>query len=524
MKKIIQLLFLCVASVSFSQSGTLDQSFNPQTGTGNANANVVKFQIDGKAVIGGDFSQLNNIASARLGRLNADGTTDTSFNIGTGFNNMVRAILILPDGKILVGGDFTSFNGSTQNRIVRLNSDGTLDPTFAIGTGANNDVYTIVAQADGKIILGGSFTLFNSTSKSKFLRLNADGSIDPTFNLTATANNTVFSSAVQPDGKILLAGSFTSCNGSARGRIARLNADGTLDTGFDSSVAANNSIRALSLQSDGKIVIGGSFTSFNGTAGNYIARLNSNSTIDAGFTVGSGFDYPVYSIVSQQDDKLVIGGMFFSYNTVSCAGIARLNPNGLMDAAFSSHTNAGTNAAVNSVAVRENGKILAVGNFINCNGYLRNHIASLNSDGSIDVAFYPFYQNGSTADGDIRAIAVQPDGKVLIGGYFNNYHGIPSQNIARLNADGSLDLSFNVGAGADGMVKKIAVTSTNKIILVGDFVTYNGVARNRIAQLNSDGSLDTSFTTSANFYVNTVLIQPDGKILIGEQLVMAAVI
>jgi uncharacterized delta-60 repeat protein len=515
MKRLLQFLILCLTSISFAQDGTLDMTFNPLTGAENGNVNSVGLQSDGKAIVGGDFLRLNHIPCVRLGRLNPDGTTDTTFNLGLGFNNTVSAINIQTDGKILVGGDFTSFNGLVRNRILRLNPDGTIDPTFNIGTGANNNIYSITMQPDGKIIVTGSFTSFNNNAKSRICRLNPDGSVDTTFNSAAAANNSVYTSVVQPDGKILLGGNFTTCNGVVRNRIARINADGSLDTAFDTTVGANNSIKSIGLQSDGKIVIGGSFTSYNGTTSNRIARINSDSTVDATFNVGSGFDFGVNFIISQPDGRLIVGGNFFSYNDTNCVGIARIDSNGTIDAPFSSNPNSGTDAAVNSIAIRPNGKILAVGSFSNCNGYLRSRIANMNANGSIDTGFYPYLRNGNSTDGDIRTMAVQSDGKIVIGGFFNSYHGMPRNNIARLNADGSLDLSFNVGTGTDVIIHKLAITSDNKIIIIGEFVTYNGVTRNRIARLNADGTLDTSFTTSANFIINALLIQPDGKIIIG---------
>lgn len=518
MKKLLQILIFCVTTISFAQDGTLDSTFNPLTGAENGNVNTVSLQSDGKAIVGGDFSRLNDIPCVRLGRLNANGTTDTTFNLGLGFNNIVSSVQVQADGKILVGGDFTSFNGLARNRILRLNADGTIDPTFNIGTGANNNIYSITAQPDGKIIVTGTFSSFNGNAKSRICRLNADGSIDATFN--ASANNSVYSAIVQPDGKILLGGNFTTCNGVTRNRVARVSADGSLDTAFDAAIGANNSVRSICLQSDGKVVIGGSFTAYNGTTSNRIARINTDGTIDATFNIGTGFDYAVSLMVSQPDGKLLVAGSFFSYNGTDCWGIARLDLNGSIDAPFSAHPNSGTNAGVNSLAIRPNGKILAVGSFSNCNGFLRSRIANLNANGSIDTGFYPYQRNGNSTDGDIRDIAVQSDGKIVIGGYFNNYHGIPNKNIARLNADGSLDLSFNVGTGTDGLIRNLAVTADNKIIIVGDFVTCNGVTRNRIARLNTDGTLDTSFTASANWDIYALLIQPDGKIVIAGVFTM----
>lgn len=518
MRKFLQLLILSLTISGFAQDGSLDSSFNHPTGVSNGDVNATSIQSDGKIIVGGDFTLLNNVLSNKLARLNIDGTIDTTFNLGSGFNNTVNGINIQSNGKILVVGDFTTYNGISKNRIVRLNIDGTIDSTFDIGTGANDIVYAVTVQADGKILVVGRFTSFNGASKNKVVRLNVDGTIDSTFNVTSGANYTINSCVIQSDGKILIAGYFTLFNGVARNRIARLNVDGSLDTTFTSSIASNSYIKTVCLQSDGKIIIGGSFTNYNGISVNSIARLNSDSTLDTTFNVGTGFDSSVNSIVIQADGKLLIGGSFFRYNSTSCQRIARLNSDGAIDSSFSSSSNSGTNEAVNTIAIQSNGKILLGGSFIGFDGFSRNKIASLNTNGSIDTGFYPFLENGISTDGEIRTIALQPDGKIIIGGIFTSYRGIPSKNIARLNSDGTLDATFNVGTGANGIVKKAAITSNNKIIIVGDFTVYNGVISNRIAQLNADGTLDATFNSGgsgANTYVNTLSIQTDGKIIIG---------
>jgi uncharacterized delta-60 repeat protein len=521
MRRFLQLLILSSTISSFAQDGSIDFSFNHPTGVTDGVVSSTVIQSDGKIIVGGDFTLLNNRVSNKLARLNIDGTIDESFNLGLGFNNTVNGINIQFDGKILVVGDFTTYNGISKNRIVRLNIDGSIDTTFNIGTGANDILYAVKIQADGKILVLGRFTSFNGNSKNNIVRLNVDGTIDSTFNLTTGTNYTINSCVIQSDGKILIAGYFTLVNGVARNRIARLNIDGTLDTTFTSNIAVNSYIKTVCLQSDGKIIIGGNFTSYNGTSVNYIARLNPDSTLDTTFNVGTGFDSYVNSIIIQADGKLVIGGNFYSYNSTDCKRIARLNIDGSIDSAFS--LNAGTDTAVNSIAIQSNGKILLGGTFSYCNTFTRNRIASINANGSIDTGFYPFLEDGISTDGQIRTIFLQPNGKIIIGGLFTTYNGLSSKNIARLNSDGTVDATFNVGTGANGMVKKVAVTSNNKIIIAGDFTAYNGVTSNRIAQLNADGTLDTTFNSGgsgANNPVNTFSIQTDGKIVIGGQFTL----
>ncbi|WP_176756873.1 T9SS type A sorting domain-containing protein, partial [Flavobacterium saliperosum] len=141
-------------------------------------------QADGKILVGGHFTNYNGVAENDIIRLNADGTNDTTFNIGTGFNDSVHTIAPQADGKILVGGSFTTYKGVAENRIIRLNTDGTNDTTFNIGTGFNNGVGIIAPQVDGKILVGGYFTTYKDNNSSAFLiGLHSETSLaTPSFN------------------------------------------------------------------------------------------------------------------------------------------------------------------------------------------------------------------------------------------------------------------------------------------------------------------------------------------------------
>jgi len=229
------------------------------------------------------------------------GDIDLSFNPGTGANSNIFTTVIQSDGKIIIGGDFTTYNGTTINRIARLNTDGTLDNTFTVGIGTNRSVYTSAIQSDGRIIIGGSFDTINGTAKNHIARLNADGTLDGTFTVGTGANGSIQATTIQSDGRIIIGGSFDTINGTAKNHIARLNADGTLDGTFTVGTGANSDIQATAIQSDGRIIIGGDFTSYNGTAINRIARLNINGTLDSTFTVGTGANYIVMANAIQSD-------------------------------------------------------------------------------------------------------------------------------------------------------------------------------------------------------------------------------
>ncbi|PTT16166.1 hypothetical protein DBR12_21035, partial [Acidovorax sp. HMWF029] len=180
----------------------------------------------------------------------------------------VYSLALQPDGKVLVGGLFTTLGGQARSNIARFNADGTLDAGF--NPNANNTVYSVTVQPDGKVLMGGAFTTVGGQARNRIARLNADGTLDTGVN--PDVNNFVYSLAAQPDAKVLMGGTFTTVGGQARNRIARLNADGTLDAAFNPD--ANNFVLSVAAQPDGKVLVGGSFTSVGGQTRNRIARLS----------------------------------------------------------------------------------------------------------------------------------------------------------------------------------------------------------------------------------------------------------
>ncbi|MEP6917202.1 MAG: FG-GAP-like repeat-containing protein, partial [Acidobacteriota bacterium] len=246
--------------------------------------NDIAVQPDGKIIIGGSFTTLGGggtgvNARSYLGRVNPDGSLDASFNPGA--NNSVLSVCVQTDGKILVGGNFTTLGGggtgtTTRNYIGRLNADGSLDTSF--NPGANARVHVIATQRDGRILVGGDFTMLGvsgTTIRNYLGRLNADGSVDGGF--LSGANQGVYSLAVQTDGKIVVGGAFTALSDAATGtttrnRLGRFSADGALDASFDPG--ANSDVFAVAVQGDGKILAGGSFTTLGGGGTGLASRSN----------------------------------------------------------------------------------------------------------------------------------------------------------------------------------------------------------------------------------------------------------
>lgn len=219
----------------------------------------------------------------------AGAVLDPWFDAGSGANEDIFTLGLPVDGRILVGGQFTSFNGvAGLNYLAVLQPDGAVDPGFAFSNNLiNGPVYAAVARADGRILIGGDFNSVGGQTRTFLAQLKSGGGLDTNF-ASVTINDSLRALLIQPDGRVVIAGRFTTVNGQPRNRLARLNADGSLDATFAPVSGANNSIRSLALQPDGRVIIGGQFTSYDGVVRGRIARLMTNGTLDTGFALGVG--------------------------------------------------------------------------------------------------------------------------------------------------------------------------------------------------------------------------------------------
>jgi uncharacterized delta-60 repeat protein len=340
-------------------------------------------------------------------------------SFGQNANDYVFALTPQPDGKILVAGVFSSFGGKPASAIARMNADGSLDTNF-VG-GADNYVFSVALQEDGKILVGGWFTYLNGQLKPMLGRLKPDGSLDTNFLVSITGAGSlagVYSIGVQDDGKILVAGGFAFPGGSCT-NIGRLNPDGTVDTTF--SASANDIIYPIAIQPDGKIVVAGEFTTLCGQPRSHIGRLNSNGTLDTSFD--PGMDSTPVALRVQNNGQIVVGGGYDTLAGTSRKRIGRINADGTIDASF----NPGANGVVRSVLLQTDGKLLVAGEFTVLGGLSRSRIARLNPDGSVDMKFAP------DADSLVYGITLQPDGKILVGGGFSMLGGQSRARFGRLN-------------------------------------------------------------------------------------------
>lgn len=531
-------LFSTTAIAQFSQPGQLDTAFNfgkahaffsdpsnPMPGqgatshAGSAAVNAIAQLPDGKLVVGGTFTQFNGINRRYLARLDTNGRVDGPFNTSNGANNSVTDLAVQTDGRLVIVGFFTSYAGITRNSVARIDTNGSLDPTFNPGSGANGPANKVLIQPDGRVIIAGTFTQYNGVAVARVIRLNPNGSRDTTFNVGAGPNSSVSSMVLQADGKILVGGSFTTFNGFTRSGLVRLNANGSLDTTYlQNGPGTVGDVSGIVLQPDGKAMICGGFTFFNGISRRRMARINENGTLDMSFNPGTGADQPVVALTRLTNGKYLFAGLFSSVNGIGRNKLVVLNNDGSVDASFILPDVSDFSFSI--FCVQTNGRIVKGGNFTTINGLVKGGICRFMTDGSDDSSF-----NAPTGvENDLQTIELQPDGKVLIGGYFRNTNGIRTPYLDRLNPDGTTDSTFNTGLGPNDWVLDIKMQPDGRILIAGRFNEYNGEPRNGLARLLPNGSLDMTFVPANMFgpVIYSVALQADGKILIGGMFTSVA--
>ncbi len=433
--------------------------------------------VGGSGPVGTAVLGSNVVATVKIVDNETPGSLDYEFNPGAGANDAVLGLAQQPDAKLLLAGRFTEVDQVALNRLARLHSDGYLDSFLNPGEGFDNDTYAVAVQSDGRVLVGGAFTHFNGQSVNRIARLSADGLRDPEFNVPGGANAAVRALAVAADGSILMGGDFTSVGGTSRQRLARLQADGSVDMAF--SPQLDGAVHAIALQADGAILVGGKFTSVGGGSRAYIARLNADGTRDTLFNPGVGPDKDVYAITLQRDGRIVIAGAFEAVSGQPRAGIARLNLDGSLDTTF--ETGTGLNGVGYALGSSPDGKILLGGEFTSYNGADRNRIMRLNPNGSLDVGF----DVGSGANGTVHTLLVQPDTAVVIGGEFTEVKGLPRNRIARIHGDEKFTVNMVEFAAAIHRVREnagpVVVTVTRSGDLASsvslNYFTEDGTAR-----------------------------------------------
>lgn len=552
MKRFLPFVFLVFSVPVLAQR--LNTSFNPLITSDGATIKAGAIYSDGRVIVAGDLAVSDGKRVSRFARLLANGKLDESFSTETGFDNEVDDIEIQADGKIVVTGEFENYNGVAASKVIRLNSDGTVDNSFAIARGTIGYVNDMAIQPDGKIIVAGSIKRYNDAVVKYIVRLNPDGALDNTFKSTLSFSyGAIFAIAIQLDGKIVITGSFVNSGGQQG--VMRLNADGTIDTSFNKGGTGTDwYVSDVDLQEIGEkqyTVICGVFDTYNGVKVGRTVRLKEDGSIDTSFNTA----------VSLQGSTVVRVFSYFDYiYTYSGRGVIRHKPDGSVDTSFGSKSfsrdiswidrtiegdifcsgvinfvgvtkkdfvkttvngsiidtfdaDLRTGGLVTTVVSGENDFIVG-GVFDKVNNIASGGIVKLKSDGTIDNSF----QTGTGFKGDVATVARQADGKLIVGGNFTTYNGTASAPLIRLNSNGSKDTGFSVSPfSSSASIRKILVQNDGKIIVLGNFTKYGSTTISNFIRLNSNGSLDASFNSDnllLGQYIRDCLLQPDGGVLV----------
>jgi len=445
--------------------------------------NAIGIQNNGKILLGGSFTSYNWVTANHIICLNADWSRDSSFNIWDWFNNSVSSLIIKNDGKILVGGWFSTYKWLGTNAIARLNGNWSRDSSFDIWNWLNSFVQSIGIQNDGKILIGGGFSSYNWILTNRLIRLNANWVTDSSFIIWSWFNESISDIGIQSNGKILIGGGFSSYNWIPTSYIVRLNSDWSRDSSFNIWSWFDNSVESIGIQSDGKIIVGGTFYSYNWVQANYIIRLNTDWSRDSSFNIWSWFDNSVESIGIQSDGKIILWGRFDTYNWVQANRIIRLNTDWSRDDSFNSPIS--LYQGISNITLQNDGKILI-------GGGASIGVIRLNTDWSRDSSFNIWSWFGIY----VTSIAVQNNGKILVGG------GLWLNSIIRLNADWSKDPSFNIWDWFNNPVETMAIQNNGKIIVGGDFTSFNWVPAWYLTSLYGDSNIvilpNSTNTTTVN--------------------------
>ena len=571
-------------AVRLNADGTADAAFNTGAGAsfggfgpGSGVSLDYAPQPDGKLVVGGYFDTFGSAPAAGVVRLNANGSVDAGFSVGTGASatagEAVTAVALLPGGKMVLGGDFVNFNTRPANGLTQVTANGGPDASFVSPLQPNSSVENVVVQPDGKIVVSGDLYLAGAVANASVARLLPSGALDPGFSLAGFASFTDLAVTttgrdkgllLQPDGKLLVAGTFETSNASAN--VVRLNANGTLDTGFRAASDAGSIPFTIGLDGNGTVLVGGFFSTLGGTDNNLGRLAAATGAVLPAYRPNLQTAGTVRSVVRQADGKLVAGGDFNEIGGVPASRVVRLSATGTVETAYSAAAGL-LPGRVNKLLLQPDGRLL-VGTEVNT---LRLAITGspdpgfrvpfgatalgLQADGKVLIGgTFDAPAGGASAYGLVRvssagvydagfvrrpapglgnprytdAILVQPNGRIVVGGtYFDNNNGLPAGGyLTRCETDGRPDPSFAAtsafgnsatNASFNNRLYALALQPDGKILVGGNFRFVGPAARPGYARLTAAGALDAGFapTRAQTGRVLALALQPNGRVLFG---------
>jgi uncharacterized delta-60 repeat protein len=514
--------------IKVNSSGVLDTTFMTNAVDGskfNFGVNKVLILSDNDVYVGGAFTSYGGTSGrGYLIKVNSSGTLDSTFmtNVVDGakfVGGAVFAISVDSNSNIYIGGNFTSYAGTSgRNRLIKVNSSGVLDTTFMTnavdGSKISAVINSITIDSNNDIYIGGDFINYASTTnRNRLIKVNSSGVLDTTFMTNAVdgakLNNTVFTVVKDLNDNIYIGGLFFNY-------LTKVSTSGVLSEPFVTNVIGisfvNNQISAIATDSSNNVYIGGNFTNYGNTSGrNRLIKVNSSGVLDATFMAnavdGSKFNNQIYSIAIDSNNNVYIGGDFITYGGTNFRNyLIKVNSSGVLDSTFMTNAVDGNkfSSTIRAIAIDSNDNIYIGGAFTNYNNTSgRNRLIKVNSSGVLDTTFMTNAVDGTKFSSTVFAIAKDLNNNVYIGGAFTSYAGTSGRNrLIKVNSSGVLDTTFMTNA-VDGtkfsnIVYAIIADSNNNVYIGGDFITYGGtVGRSRLIKADSSGNLDTTFMTNA---------------------------
>ena len=504
---------------------------------------VASYLNDQVLVAGNTYVVLDQYSHgfSSLAMLNSNGTIDTFFRpqiFGT-----VTAVAVQPDGKILVGGYHLGVVGQTDATycLLRLESSGQKDSTYegisnSLGLVNQIQVYSVATNRFHARVTGSVPLPSNPETNQVVIWLDDTGRITHHRDLRA---GTGLDSAIDSQGRLLLAATYISMEGGRQQGLLCYRSDGSLDPTFTPGAGPNQELATLALDAQDRIYIGGSFTAYDGQPCGRVLRLKTDGTRDDEFHPDPGVSDRVFEVQALANGSVRIAGVFGAINNMPCPGLAVLDSQGKTVAAYPAislaHT---TKAKVLALALQKHDdKILVGGSFTGYRGVYCPNLARLNPDGTPD----PSFEIGSGFDGsEVRHLSIDQDRFIMASGNFGVVQGCRATSLARLNPAGAFDATFRpVIQKFDGSLaelKQTLILPDRKIIVLGHLRRINGVSRDYVARLHTDGTLDTEYLAELSIKATnnlppygpipvsspipyTCARQPDGKLLIGGSVV-----
>ena len=473
--------------VRFTATGVYDNSFvTPPIGvrtafTGGATTLVV--QPDGRILLA--FSN-GQVPPGGISRLTSSGAFDTSWSVPVlpAVTGSISSLQLLPGGQVAFAGTPQPLAGPTAvpAGVGQLTATGAPDTSVPVPTlQAAGLVRDVLVQPDGKVVVAGTFTEINGTPARALARLEANGQVDAAFTAACpVTGGSPTRLVLQPDGKLLVAGRFNTLGGMSAPSLGRVLASGVPDPAFVPALFASatfnvNSVSAIALQPNGAMALAGGMQLSSGGAFQRFLRLLPNGASDAGFQPPAGL-FPV-ALLAEPSGRLVVGSTDLTQPVVQ-----RLLPNGNPDASFVGPAGpaAGQPFSINGLSRYPDGRLLAFGNFTGLGGLTTRSVVRLASTGAVD----PTFVSGLSATNvTVLAAALQPNGRVLVGGAFSGV-GTGSQSLARLLPDGRFDFSLDGSLTPNSTVFALAVQSDGRLLVGGQFSEVGaGVAHLALVRL-----------------------------------------